>query len=288
MISMLVVFLIIGCSNTSITQKDKEYASLTGIATLPRSLSETSGLARGKASFYTHNDSGNKPRLYQISTSTGEILHEIKVKDTKNHDWEELAEDETHLYIGDFGNNEGLRRNLLIYKVDRHDLKKEEVKAEVIKFSYPARSSLSLTGKHNYDCEAMVAIGDSLYIFSKNRADLATDVYRLPKQEGEYVAQHVGHFNTNGLITAADFLPGESNKLALLGYKIVGSTYQSFFWLFTDFKGTHFFSGKQQRMEISPNLQAEAILFESDTTLIITNEEERGGLGKMNRISIGK
>ena len=273
-----------------VAQSPSNYIQLQYVATLPKSLKETSGLAScADTSYYVHNDSGNKPRLYQISAVSGEIQREIRIKDAKNNDWEELAEDNTHIYIGDFGNNTGMRTNLMIYSVSKHDLgEKDEVKAGIIHYEYPDHASFTARGKHNHDCEAMVAIEDSLYLFSKNRGDLATDVYRLPKKPGRNVAQHVGHFNSQGLITAADFLPGESNMLVLLGYETAGNTYKSFLWLFTGFNGTDFFEGTQRRIAIAPDLQAEAVLFDSDSTLIITNEEEKGGLGRINRIVIGK
>jgi hypothetical protein len=289
-IHLLLTLLLISCTPTTQPPTDIEYLPLERLATLPKSLTETSGIATcGDSAFYVHNDSGNKPRLYQISASTGSIEREIRIRDVKNHDWEELAEDSMYVYIGDFGNNEGIRSNLMIYKVNKNKLaSKDEADAEIISFEYPEKTFFESLGKHNYDCEAMIALKDSLYIFSKNRGDLETDVYRLPKQPGEYTAERIGHFNTRGLITAADFLPGETNTLALLGYEIIGSKYKSFLWIFRDFSGTDFFGGTKTRYDVAPNLQAEAVLFDSDSTVIITNEEERGGVGNLSRLTFSK
>ncbi len=285
---LLTLFLISCTPSTSPT--DIEYLPLERLASLPKSLTETSGIAHATdSSFYVHNDSGNKPRLYEIHATSGEIIREVKITNVSNNDWEELAEDSLHIYIGDFGNNEGIRKNLMIYKVSRQAvLTNTEVEAEVIQFSYPDQNKFATRNTHNADCEAMISIGDSLFLFSKNRADHATNVYRLPNQPGQYVAEKIGHFNTKGLITAADFLPGETNTLALLGYEIIGNKYKSFLWICRDIKGTDFFGGTQTRYEVAPNFQTEAILFDSDSTLIITNEEERGGRGSMARVGFGK
>ena len=271
-------------------QPSGEEIPIESIAKLPKELRETSGIARcSDSTYYVHNDSGHKPRLYEISATSGDIKRKVDIKDADNKDWEELAEDSTYIYIGDFGNNEGLRKDLTIYKVNKADLESgDKADAEAIYFDYPNRSTFIFGGKHNFDCEAMIAIGDSLYLFSKNRADLSTDVYRLSKSPGNYIAEHLGRFNSSGLITAADFNASESNRLALLGYKTVGNKYVSFLWLFSDFSNTDFFGGKHQRFEVSPDLQAEAIIFESDTTVLITNEQELKGRGKLYRISLSK
>jgi hypothetical protein len=42
------------------------------------------------------------------------------------------------------------------------------------------------------------------------------------------------------------------------------------------------------RLDVAPNLQAEAVLWESDTTVLITNEEERAGRGQISRIDLSK
>jgi hypothetical protein len=42
----------------------------------------------------------------------------IKLNGVKNNDWEELTQDKTHFYLGDFGNNaSGNRTDLTIYKI---------------------------------------------------------------------------------------------------------------------------------------------------------------------------
>ena len=263
------------------------YLPLERVSVLPFKLNETSGLARGGNGFiYTHNDSANKPALYRVSLATGEIDNTVKIGNAKNKDWEDLAEDDDYIYISDTGNNSGKRDDLRILKVNKKDLDKEEAEAEKIHFAYPKSFYQDKGKSHDNDCEALVAIGDSLYLFTKNRATHTTDAFRLPKEAGEYKAQHLANFNTNGLVTAADFLPGPTNALALLGYEIRDHRYISFLWIFRGFHGTDFFSGSAERYEVAPNLQAEAVIWETATTLLITNEEEIAGRGQVSRLTI--
>lgn len=256
------------------------------VATLPAPLNETSGLAgAGELTLFTHNDSGNPPILYQVSAISGQILESFRIPGVQNIDWEELASDSGFIYIGDIGNNAGYRKDLVIYAVNKLNVSDpHSIPPGAIRFSYPEQTSFHPSGRHNFDCEAMIAWGDSLYLFTKNRKDLATDVYRLPKTPGNYEARHVGHFDTGGLITAADLLTGEKNQLALLGYKPEGSRFKSFLLLFTGFRETDFFGGTSRRTELANDLQAEAVLFTSDSTLLISNEKEFGTTGQLFRL----
>lgn len=248
------------------------------LATLPGNLNETSGLAlAGDGNVYVHNDSGNPPELYLVNPGDGQIKRTIRISGRRNNDWEELAGDSSFLYIGDFGNNAGRRKDLTILKISRTELAlRDTVSAGLIQFYYPEQRSFAAGNAHNYDCEAMIAIGDSLYLFTKNRGNLGTDIYRLPMDPGSYPAAHLGHFNTRGLVTAADFLPGARNTLVLLGYETGHIQNKTFLWIASGIEGTHFLGGSWQRRDLATNLQAEAILFNSDTTLLMTNEEEGG------------
>ena len=56
---------------------------------LPKSVSETSGLENYGNYLITHNDSGDKPKLYVISSSGKKII-EIKINNIENNDWEDI------------------------------------------------------------------------------------------------------------------------------------------------------------------------------------------------------
>ena len=274
------------CRQVNLVSGAEQFQTL---ATLPGNLNETSGLAlAGDGTVYVHNDSDNPPELYQVNPGDGQIKRTIRISGRRNTDWEELAGDSSFLYIGDFGNNSGRRKDLSILKVSRAELAlRDMVSAELIRFHYPDQTSFQPGNAHNYDCEAMIAIGDSLYLFTKNRGDLGTDIYRLPRDPGTYPALHIGHFHARGLVTAADFLPGARNTLVLLGYETGHMRNKTFVWIASGIEGTHFLGGNWQRWDLATNLQAEAILFTSDTTLLMTNEHEGGKGGKIYELRPG-
>ena len=260
------------------------FEKIEEVSELPAELTENSGLVSrtGQGTLIGHNDSGGKPVLYEFNKQ-GQMIRTITVADGKNKDWEDLASDDDYIFIGDFGNNAGSRDNLRVYRIPFPPAGQDDVIVDYkkIKFSYAEQKDFNKRNKHNFDCEAMISLGDSLYLFTKNRGDWQTNMYVLPKTKGEYKVSASETFNCGGLITGADIQDG---VLALVGYTKPGKKFQPFVWLFTDFEGADFFSGRATRVDLPYMLQAEAIIFDSPETFVITNEEEEGGDGRIFRI----
>ena len=143
-------------------------------ANLTDTLNETSGLLWWNKQVWTHDDSGGQPDLYSVDVSNGGILKTVTVTNATNVDWEDIAQDDKFIYIGDFGNNaHGNRTDLKIYRVKKADVKNNiAITASVIRFSYSDQTDFTpqASNNTNFDCEAMVVYGDSLFLFSKNCA----------------------------------------------------------------------------------------------------------------------
>lgn len=237
---------------------------------------ETSGLLFGAPRLWTINDSGGKPIMYGIDGTGGEVMQRVHLSNVRNHDWEDITRDDTHLYIGDFGNNAGARTNLAVYKLPLAALPHEgdaEVEAQIIRFKYPDQVNFQQSQTHNFDCEAMIAAGDFLYLFSKNRGDGRTNLYRLPKKPGTWTAELQGNFNTEGLVTGADYNK-EHNEVLLTGYMRVRKKYLPFLWLLFDFEGYDFLGGNKRRIELV-DLQAsqiEGVTYTTDRDVILSAE----------------
>ena len=243
------------------------------LTTLPTSLKtttpfvkENSGIAYIKGSIYTFGDSGNPASLYKIDTATGAILQTIHVQNIDNRDWEDMTDDQDYIYMGDFGNNDGDRKDLQIVKIAKAQftnstLPQINVSAEAIRFSYADQVSFESDANTNFDCESILSIGDSLYLFSKDRGDLKTRVYRLPKTPGSFTISPYAGYPVNGKITGADY-NAETKEVALIGY--MNGSKKSFIWLLSDFSGTDFFSGNKRRFELGNTAapwQTEGIAF---------------------------
>ena len=203
---------------------------------LPEEVKETSGLFFHNGRLWTHNDSGGKPILYGLDTTTFEVVQTITLANAKNKDWEDVCTDGENVYVGDFGNNKGKRKNLRIYTFPLRDIPKEgnvSITVDSIRFSFGDQTEFKHEKQqHDYDCEAMFATNDALYLFSKGWATGTTRLYRLSKTPGTQVAEVVNGFDSQGLITGADY-DRENGILAIVGY--VNKIWLPFLYLIYDF-----------------------------------------------------
>jgi hypothetical protein len=257
---------------------------LQTITKLPKVVNESSGMElNDNNQIWTLNDSGGKPELYLCDT-TGGLIRTLKIANAKNRDWEDLTQDDRgNYYIGDFGNNNNGRKDLTIYKIPNPDrVRADFVRAQTITFSFedqtafpPPRDQL------NFDCESVIWKDGHLYLFSKHRTfPMRTNLYRLPDAPGDYVAQKISSFQTSGpdetdlfnhWISAADISPDGTKVCIISSGKM---------WIFYDFEGDDFFSGQHRRIDLSSSSQREAIVFVSNTSVYVTDEEWFGGIGR--------
>lgn len=194
---------------------------------LSEELNEISGLEIiNDTLLVCHNDSGNKPEIYFISTD-GNIQHKTFITNVKNVDWEDLTQDDKgNLYIADVGNNLNSRKDLCIYKVKISEaLKNDSVNAEIISIRYEDQLTFLPTKENlNYDCESIYWKADSLYLVSKSRSKPwvgSATIYSLPTKQGEHTAVPIDSILVGNkrwqkdAVTSADVL---GNILCLLTY----------------------------------------------------------------------
>ena len=243
-------------------------------AQLQNKLTESSGLIWDNGKLWSHNDSGNPATFFSIDTTNGHILQTVYVDNYPNIDWEDITADSNYIYIGDFGNNTGDRTNLKILKIAKADIGPDtavHVNAQAISFFYSDQVTFTSTQLNNFDCESLISVEDSLYVFTKDRLDQQTRMYRISKTPGTYTVPPIGNFNVGGLITAASY-NAITHDIVLLGYTLLKTN--SFLWYLNDYSGHMFFSGNKRRIEIggSTEWQTEGITFISPTRFFISNE----------------
>jgi hypothetical protein len=228
---------------------------------LPKGLAENSGMIYWNNKIWIHNDGGNDPSLFEMDT-TGKVSRRIKISNVLNTDWEDIAQDEKYVYIGDFGNNEtGVRKNLRIIRITKKTLLDTTVvRGELIQFSYADQTDFNSpgNGKTDFDCEAMIVIDGKIYLFTKQWASAGTVLYELPAEPGTHVAQKKGSLQTNGLVTAASYDPA-TKTIVLVGYGV--PLLNRFIYLLYDYKGQDFFSGNKRKMTIVGSKQTEGASF---------------------------
>ncbi len=242
------------------------------IRKLPSTLSETSGLIYYNGLFWTHNDSGGEPEIYGIDTLKGKLVQTIHLNAT-NKDWEDIAQDDDYIFIGDFGNNIGTRNDLCIYRIEKKQILLQgdiSLTPEVIRFKWDKSAEMSFPNrKTNFDCEAMFSLHDRLILLTKNWGNQRTSIYSLPKVPGDHSPIFLLDFNADGLITGADFLEIDET-LALSGYK----NYVPFVWLIKNFQTIDTKGWTALRLELDDRAasQAEGICFGPAKFLYLSSE----------------
>jgi len=285
-IALLISVIIILTSCKIFNNKNENRTDLEGIeifelkpgvfiSNLPKELSEGSGLIYYNNLFWSFNDSGGDNVIYAFDR-IGQIQKVVKISNANNVDWEDIAQDDKYIYIGDFGNNSGTRKNLKIYRISKNDLdkgKKIEVNGEAISYAYQNQEKFNFRQHNNaFDCEALVENDQKLFIFTKNWINKNTVVYVMPKNIGEYNLSPIDSFNVDGLITGADISP-DKTKLALIGYR----DFKPIMRLFTKISNNNFFAGERIfiKMDSIIGAQTEGICFLGNDTLLISCERTR-------------
>ncbi len=251
-------------------------------ANLPNKLQEISGLTQADSKWWGHNDSGYDETFFQLNPETGDVLQDVKLKNGKNRDWEDIASDGVNLYIGDFGNNNNDRQNLGIYTVPLSEIGTsnaetvQEFEWSFLPFSYVDQMNYATQPEDStvFDCEAMVFYQDRLHLFTKSRRNYNTVHYVVNPSSN--VADKVETFDAKGLITGASLSP-DGKLLALVGYDLRPFIPTVFCWLLWDWQaGTdQFFSGNKRRIELGTAVQigqVESIGFSANRAGYISNE----------------
>lgn len=244
---------------------------------------ESSGLVAVNGELFTHNDSGGEPALYSIDPQSGQVLRQVWIANAQNVDWEDVCADDLYVYIGDIGNNNGNRQDLVIYKIAKADmLTSDTVQSEKIEFTYADQTSYASNPLTNYDAEGLIALNGTLYLFTKNRGNLQCNVYAIPSVAGQFVVPIIDQISSQGLITAAT--TAADGSLFLLGVDFNGP-----FLMYWPSASNPTFSDKpHQRINLQSTqvVQMEA-LWHDGTTLWMSTETEGGRPAALYQLGSG-
>jgi len=260
------------------------------LSSLPKEIKEASACEISKVSplIWTIEDSHNQNILFGFNEK-GDLIKKIPITNVENNDWEDLtSDDEGNIYIGDFGNNDNDRQNLAIYKINAADLSKDEAKAEsVIQFYYPEQTEFPPKKKDRiFDVESFFIYNNKFYLFTKNRSskfDGTTVLYEVENSPAQKLpAKKIGSFVTcdqfnHCAVTSADISPNK-DKVAILSSDKV--------WIFTNWKGNNFFSGKSEKIELNHHTQKEGLCFKDEKTILITDEGEKKFNGNLYELKL--
>ncbi|HEV7302236.1 MAG TPA: hypothetical protein VGN72_23055 [Tepidisphaeraceae bacterium] len=189
------------------------------IGQLDPAITESSGIVasrRHPGVFWTHDDSGNAPRIFAVKQD-GTLLATYTIG-AKNVDWEDIAiDDDGHLYIGDIGNNARRRdRGPAVYQIDEPD-PSVPVPAGAPALRVKARYPLAYPADP-FDAEALFVWQDHGYIVSKQRDAAVAQVLRFTLAAPKPVPQRmeaVADLALRTPVTAAD-MSADGKELMVL------------------------------------------------------------------------
>jgi len=262
---------LVTCSQTDDPEAE---STLLKQGEIPAELDEISGMVDYGDLLWCHNDGDNAPELIALNKQTLQVEKRLTVKNSENTDWEELTQDEQHLYIGNFGNNLGAREDLSIYIIDKSDLQAAGdtiTPSGIIRFSYEDQTEVTPVEEFTtpWDCEAFVSTGDSVLLFTKDWASQKTAVYSLPASPGTYTARFRYRADVGGLVTGASWAAG-TRELLLLGY----TDYTPFLVVVSGFDPENpvFRDSRKIRFAEFFGAQTEAICHAADGSVLVSCE----------------
>jgi hypothetical protein len=274
------------------------YGQPTTLAAIKdKSISESSGLVASRTmpgAYWTHNDSGDGPFIYAFDTR-GDSLGTFRVTGAQARDWEDIAAgpgpqpNKSYLYIGDIGDNDAVRPEVIVYRVAEPVLSastQEFTKtrpgqtepAETIRLKYP-------DGQH--DAEALLVHPRTGNIYIVTKVAIANPaVYEAvaPFTSGQTVTlRRIGETHVpsifGGVIKGGSISP-DGRRVALCdyfqGYEIVlpaGSSDFNDIW-----------KQKMSGFDLGKRKQGESIAYRLDgQALLATSEGKQAPLIQVER-----
>ena len=243
-------------------------------------IDESSGLACSRRSpdiLWTHNDSGDQPRLYAFNRK-GEHLATVAVTGATARDWEDLAsftrDGKPYLLVADVGDNMWARRFATLYVVPEPALdptKRNVVAAArvetAIEFTYEG-------GPQNCEAVAVDVAGQAVYAINKVQ-EPSCQVFRLPLRPNPpgkpWVAKEVATLAIP-TVTAMDLSPDGRRAIVLSFLKSRERAYE--YARRPDETWAAAFARTPRLIELPPLRQGEAICYGADgQTLYLTSEK---------------
>lgn len=242
--NLLVILLLFNLYSFQAQKKTKLKIKNFRVAYLDDSIKETSGLCFFNKSCLTFNDGGNTSMLYELNQSDGKISSS-KLIPVPNQDWEAITTDSTSIFVGDFGNNLGARKDLCIYKIQFYD-NSVVPQTSKIEFLYSNQSDFFPRNlKHDFDAEAMIYLEGNIHLFSKEWLSKKTSHYIIdPNSTTKQSLKPTEEFKTKFMVTDATYF---DQTLYLVGYTKSGRTY---LMVFSKDSTATFFSSKPRKYKL--------------------------------------
>ena len=245
-------------------------------------IEEASGLVESvenSNSLWTHNDGGDGPFLYLISSFDAKILKKISLVGIKNEDWEDLAigpsilgDTSTYIYLGDIGDN---KKNKTIKKI--HFFREPKIKNfdnELIEINDIKTISFYSEKKiENFETLMIDPNSKELFLIAKNKKK-KQNIYKIDTEniEIDEIQKAKKYLNLNLKNLKGEITGGEISRN---GQKCLIKTYKNvFLWeRKKDEKWKNIWSQAPKILKYIPESQGEAICWSNDENAYFTLSE---------------
>lgn len=181
----------------------------TAVLRAPR-LIESSGIApsaRVRGVFWTHNDSGDEPRLY-ATDSAGDDLGSVLVEGAANVDWEDLGSGACPdhpgwcLYPADIGDNGHSRGHIVVYRLAEPEPPRGP--ADTLRRVRIESATALRYPDHRHDAEAIAVESSGRILIITKELRKPALVFRVPHRSAP---QRPGEVDTLRLVGPLDLIP---------------------------------------------------------------------------------
>ena len=254
-------------------------------------IEEASGLVESvenSNSLWTHNDGGDGPFLYLISSFDAKILKKISLVGIKNEDWEDLAigpsilgDTSTYIYLGDIGDN---KKNKTIKKI--HFFREPKIKNfdnELIEINDIKTISFYSEKKiENFETLMIDPNSKELFLIAKNKKK-KQNIYKIDTENIEIdEIQKAKKYLTLNLKNLKGEVTG--GEISRNGQKCLIKTYKNvFLWeRKKDEKWKNIWSQAPKILKYIPESQGEAICWSNDENAYFTLSENENSDQEQN------
>ena len=254
-------------------------------------IEEASGLVESvenSNSLWTHNDGGDGPFLYLISSFDAKILKKISLVGIKNEDWEDLAigpsilgDTSTYIYLGDIGDN---KKNKTIKKI--HFFREPKIKDfdnELIEINDIKTISFYSEKKIvNFETLMIDPNSKELFLIAKNKKK-KQNIYKIDTENIEIdEIQKAKKYLTLNLKNLKGEITG--GEISRNGQKCLIKTYKNvFLWeRKKDEKWKNIWSQAPKILKYIPESQGEAICWSNDENAYFTLSENENSDQEQN------
>ena len=254
-------------------------------------IEEASGLVESvenNNSLWTHNDGGDGPFLYLISSFDAKILKKISLVGIKNEDWEDLAigpsilgDTSTYIYLGDIGDNKKNKTIKKIYffrepKIKNFDNELIEIN-DIKTISFYSEKKIE-----NFETLMIDPNSKELFLIAKNKKK-KQNIYKIDTENIEIdEIQKAKKYLTLNLKNLKGEITG--GEISRNGQKCLIKTYKNvFLWeRKKDEKWKNIWSQAPKILKYIPESQGEAICWSNDENAYFTLSENENSDQEQN------